>query len=315
MPSKGAHHVGMFPSDMITAVAFVTPNRFPAEAIREGFKVFTQRLKKTVVTGLILFGSGAGLPVPAIAEITSTVTGVVVPARAWDVSAEVSNKINRLHFVEGQVVAKGDLLVEFDTGFKELELALAEAQLNEALVAVEKAQEDFVRQQELKDRETVSEAQYQEALFALRAAQASAQTLRVQSDMAASLLAAQKLYAPFSGQMSSPNYRENANVNINRGREVATLVQLDPIHVRAPVPLERVMARLLSGQSEVAIHASIKVGLVLPDGSEFPYMGKIVSASFGLNADTEEAVVLIEFPNPDHLLRPGMEVVVTGYEN
>ena len=210
--------------------------------------IFGRRAKTLLAIVPILLTAGFAFPPTSAAQVTSTVEGIVVPARAWDVSAEVSNKINRLHFVEGQVVAKGDLLVEFDTGFKELELALAEAQLNEALVAVEKAQEDFARQQELKDRETVSEAQYQEALFALRAAQASAQTLRVQSDMAASLLAAQKLYAPFSGQMTSPNYRENANVNINRGREVATLVQLDPIHVRAPVPIDRVMERVLSGE-------------------------------------------------------------------
>ena len=315
MPSKGAHYVGMFPSDMISTVASVASNRVPAEAIREGFKVFTQWAKKTVVTGLVLVGSGLGLPVPATAEITSTVTGVVVPARAWDVSAETSNKISKLHFVEGQVVAKGDLLVEFDTGFKELEVALADAQLNEAMIAYQKAAEVFARQEDLLDREAVSEAVFKDALFALRTSEAAVQTLQVRRDMAAALLAAQKLYAPFNGQMSAPNFRENANVSINRDREIATLVQFDPIHVRAPVPLERVMARLLSGQSEVAIHASIKVGLVLPDGSEFPYMGKIVSASFGLNADTEEAVVLIEFPNPDHLLRPGMEVVVTGYEN
>ncbi len=277
--------------------------------------IFGRRAKTLLAIVPILLAAGFAFPPTSAAQVTSTVEGIVVPARAWDVSAEVSNKINRLHFVEGQVVAKGDLLVEFDTGFKELELALAEAQLNEALVAVEKAQEDFARQQELKDRETVSEAQYQEALFALRAAQASAQTLRVQSDMAASLLAAQKLYAPFSGQMTSPNYRENANVNINRGREVATLVQLDPIHVRAPVPIDRVMERVLSGEDETAIHASITVRLELPDGTEFPHTGRIISASIGLNPDTDEAAVLVAFPNPEHVLRPGMDVVVTGYEN
>ncbi len=38
--------------------------------------------------------------------VTSTVVGTVVPARSWDISAEVSNKINRLHFIEGQIVSK-----------------------------------------------------------------------------------------------------------------------------------------------------------------------------------------------------------------
>lgn len=68
------------------------------------------------------------------------------------------------------------MLVEFDKGLKELELNLAEAQLNETLIAVEMAKKTFERREGLKDRETVSEAQYQEALYGLRSAEASAET-------------------------------------------------------------------------------------------------------------------------------------------
>jgi multidrug efflux pump subunit AcrA (membrane-fusion protein) len=50
--------------------------------------------------------------------LTSTVEGTVVAARSWNVSAEMGGKINRIHFIEGQQVYQGDLLVEFDTDFK-----------------------------------------------------------------------------------------------------------------------------------------------------------------------------------------------------
>ena len=33
-----------------------------------------------------------------------TADGVVVAARSWDISAEVSNKISRIHFITGQIV-------------------------------------------------------------------------------------------------------------------------------------------------------------------------------------------------------------------
>ncbi len=49
-------------------------------------------------------------------------------ARSYDISTEVSNKTNRLRFVQGQFVKRGDLLVEFDTGFKKLEVELTEAE-------------------------------------------------------------------------------------------------------------------------------------------------------------------------------------------
>lgn len=247
--------------------------------------------------------------------ITSTVEGIVVPARAWDVSAEVSNKISRLHFIEGQIVAEGDLLVEFDTGFKQLELDLAEARLAEAEVAVAEASEVLARQEELRETDTVSEARYRDALFALRRAEAAYQTLAVQRDMARIILDAQKLYAPFDGQISAPRYRENANVNIEDSREIATIVQLDPIHVRAPVTLERVLVRMQSGEAEEDIKNSISVELSLPDGSAYEHRGRPLTTSYDLDPETEAGVVIIEFPNPDRILRPGMGVIVTGYEN
>ncbi len=247
-------------------------------------------------------------------SVTSTVEGTVVPARSWDVSAEVSNKISKLHFIEGQIVSKGDLLVEFDSGFKKLELELAEAQLAKAAVALEEAKSVLTRKEELRQKNAVSEADYSDALFAVRSAAADHQALKVRRDMAEQILMVQKLYAPFDGQMSAPRYRENANVNIEHSREIATIVQLDPVHVRAPVPIERVLYRLQAARSEAEVAAAITVKLTLPDGMEYPHAGRIVSASYGLDESSQGAAVIVEFPNPEKVLRPGMKVVATGYE-
>ena len=258
---------------------------------------------------LIAVGSLANAQTP-----TSTVDGLVVPARARDISAEMSNKINRLHFIEGEVVAEGDLLVEFDSGFKKLELELAEANLERGAIALEEAREVLSRQEELRENNTVSEAAYRDALFATRLAETDHRALEVQRDMADAILNSQKLYAPFDGQISAPQYRENANVNIDDSREIATIVQLDPIHVRAPVPLERYLMRALSGANEEELARSISVVLTLPDGTEFAHAGRILASGYALDPETNVGAVLIEFPNPDRILRPGMKVVVSGFE-
>lgn len=269
-------------------------------------------MKKTVFTLLALCSfHGAALA----QTMTSSVEGTVASARSWDVSAELSNKINRLHFIEGQFVTKGDLLVEFDSGFKELELKLADARLKEAQIELERTQAELARQEELRSREAISEAVYQEARFSMKSAEASVLVLEVQRDMAAAILAAQKLYAPFDGQISAPNYRENANVNIDDSREIATIVQLDPIHVRAHASLERVLARMQAGESEQEIKERQYVLLELPDGTRYEHRGDPLTASYDLDPETEAGVVIVEFPNPDRILRPGMKVIVTGYEN
>jgi multidrug resistance efflux pump len=95
------------------------------------------RLSLPLVAALMLICSTA-----TAETITSTVKGTVVPARAWDVSAEASNKIGRIHFIESQMVSKGDLLVEFDTLFEELELRLAEVDYFDAKFAAWMAKAD-----------------------------------------------------------------------------------------------------------------------------------------------------------------------------
>jgi multidrug efflux pump subunit AcrA (membrane-fusion protein) len=72
--------------------------------------------------------------------------GIVVPARSWDVSAEVSNQITKIHFVRGQQVKKGELLVEMDTYFKKLDVELAEVSLLRVNAALKKAKENLQRQ-------------------------------------------------------------------------------------------------------------------------------------------------------------------------
>ncbi len=71
-----------------------------------------------------------------LGKVTSSAEGVVMAARSWDISTEFRNKINRLRLVQGQFVKHGDLLVEFDTGFKKLEVELAEAELVRAAAQI-----------------------------------------------------------------------------------------------------------------------------------------------------------------------------------
>ena len=259
---------------------------------------------------LVFFGLAVNAETP-----TYAVEGTVVPARTWNVSPEMNNKINRIHFVEGQNVSKGDLLVQFDTGFKQMELDLSEAELGQAAVALEKAQVDFSRQDELWEREAISEAAHLDAQFALRKAEADFQVLKAKRDIAVGLLSAQRLHAPFDGFMTAPKFAENTNVITVPGAEVTTLIQLDPIHVRGFQPLDQVMERLLAGEATLETAAKIRATLQLPNGETYAHEGHVVSWSVGLDEEVNQKVVIAEFPNPDHILRPGMKVTMTGVEN
>jgi RND family efflux transporter MFP subunit len=246
-------------------------------------------------------------------SFTAAGIGIVLPARSWDISAEVSNKINKLHFIEGQFVKKGDLLVEFDRAFKLLEVRLAKTALAQARADLAKAKEKLARKEKLSES-AVSVAELRDAVLDSTIAETVAEKAAIQLEMAELILSAQKLYAPFDGQMTAPRYRDNANVDVAEGHEIATLIQLDPIHVRIEGKYERLFDRLSAGQSEAEVLGRMTLVLQLPNGTRCSHNGRLLTSAFKFNPDTGLGTVIGEFPNPAHILRPGLKVKVSGYE-
>ena len=53
-----------------------------------------------------------------------------------------------------------------------------------------------------------------------------------------------------------------------------------------------------------------EISLILPNGERFAHTGKIVTGSNEFNRDSQMIDILAEFPNPNYLLRPGLNVTV-----
>jgi len=50
--------------------------------------------------------------------------------------------------------------------------------------------------------------------------------------------------------------------------------------------------------------------LVLPTGDKYPHKGRLVAGAYDFNPATQTTEVTVEFPNPDYLLRPGLNVTL-----
>jgi RND family efflux transporter MFP subunit len=263
--------------------------------------------------GMSASGTLAQENTKAEGRFTSAGTGIVLPARSWDISAEVSNKINKLHFIEGQFVKKGDLLVEFDRAFKALDVRLAKTALAQANANLAKANENLARKKKLSEG-VVSVAELRDAMLDATIAETEAEKAAIQLKMAELILSVQELRAPFGGQMTAPRYRENANVDVKEGHEIATLIQLDPVHIRIQGNYERLFAQLSAGESEADLLGRITLVLELPNGTRYSDTGRLLTSAFKFDPDTGLGTVIGEFPNPEHILRPGLKVKVSGYE-
>ena len=50
--------------------------------------------------------------------------------------------------------------------------------------------------------------------------------------------------------------------------------------------------------------------LVLPTGDKYPHKGRLVAGAYDFSPVTQTSELTVEFPNPDYLLRPGLNVTL-----
>lgn len=108
--------------------------------------------------------------------------------------------------------------------------------------------------------------------------------------------------------MSEPRFPEGTFLKRELKSRMARIIQLDPIRVAAEAPFEVYYERRLITASDEATRQAIELTLILPNGVRYPHKGRLVSGGYQFENKSQKMEVWAEFPNPDHLLRPGLRV-------
>jgi len=238
--------------------------------------------------------------------------GTVAAAREAEVAPRLDGLLLKINFVAGQLVKKGDLLFEFASRDKELSVAVAQANLKEAEAQLRLVEVKLKNAQTLRTRNVASQMQLLEAEAQRDLAAAKADEARANAQIAELVLEQTKLYAPISGIISRSMVKEGTYIT-KEAREqsrLATIVQLDPIHVIGQAPAAMYFQRGETVPSIERIAERREFSIVLPNGDEYPQKGRVVGGSYAFNAETQTTEVTAEFPNPDYLLRPGLTVTL-----
>jgi membrane fusion protein (multidrug efflux system) len=193
---------------------------------------------------------------------------------------EVSGRIARLGFAEGQRVRRGQLLVQLDDTLQRAQLQQAEAQASIARTNLQ-------RSRELLAQNFVSQSAVDQNAASLQVAEA-------QVALAQAQLARMRVLAPFDGtaglkQVDMGDY-------VKDGADIVNIEDLTALTVQFAVP-ERYIDRLRVGQSvEVAVDA-------LPGRS---FKGRVRAVDSQVDANGRALQVLAQVDNPGALLKPGM---------
>lgn len=229
--------------------------------------------------------------------LTSKLPGRTSAYRIAEVRPQVDGIIQKRLFDEGSEVKAGQQLYQIDPATYQASFQSAQATQLSA-----KALAD--RYKLLVADKAVSQQAYDEANAA--ALQAKAALERASIDLRYT-----KVLAPISGRIGRSAASEGALVNNGQAAALATIQQLDPIYVdvtQSSKELLKLRADLEAGRLQKAADGSAKAALVLEDGSHYTHEGRLEFSEVTVDEGTGSVILRAVFPNPDHLLLPGMFV-------
>ncbi len=243
--------------------------------------------------------------------LTTELPGRTTAFLTADVRPQVNGLILRRIFVEGAEVKAGDPLYQIDPATYQATYDSALATLAYDQAALVTARAKSARYKPLAAAQAVSRQDYDDAVAAAGEAVATIGTAQAAIEQAKINLTYTKVNAPISGRIGRSAVTPGALVTAGQTTVLATVTQLDPIYVDVIQPaatLLRLRQELAAGKIQQTGPNQAKIELILESGAKYPISGTLQFSEVTVDQATGTVVVRAIFPNPDHLLLPGLFV-------
>jgi RND family efflux transporter MFP subunit len=238
--------------------------------------------------------------------------GRFVAVDSIEVRARVSGYLYGVHFQDGQLIEKGDLLFTIDRRPFEATLAQAQATLAQARANLAYAEADLKRGENLVRGNTITQQTFDQRTQAKRVAEANVAAQEAALRQALLDLEFTELRAPVSGRIGD---RRVSPGNLVTGGTtgtttlLATITTIDPIRFEFTVDETSYLRYLrLAGRGTSAANRGFDapVRLKLIDEAKFTRAGKLDFVDNAIDRASGTIRSRAEFPNADGTLTPGM---------
>ena len=236
--------------------------------------------------------------------IVLTGLGTVQAANTVLVRSRVDGQITSLHFTEGQVVTKGDLLAEIDPRPYKAALEQAQAKKQQDDANLSNAQRDLGRFQSLAKNDYATKQQLD-----TQTSQVAQLTAQIAADQAAidntqTQLDYATIRSPLTGRAGFRLIDQGNIVNASSASGIVEIAQVQPIAVIYTEP-ENTLADLAAGQKD----GKLAVKALASDGLTPLADGKLDTLNNEVDAGSGTIRIKALFDNHDNRLWPGLSVV------
>jgi RND family efflux transporter MFP subunit len=251
---------------------------------------------------------------PRVQAVSDTlvVTGNAESVNTVKLVARVPGYLEQIHFQDGQIVKKDDLLFTIQQDQYKDQLQQAEGQLEAAKVARDHAHLEVGRYTALLRQHATSQVDVDHWVFEEKTAEANIQATEAQVALAKLNLGYTEVTAPFDGQMGRHLVDPGNMVGGDGGPPaLAEIMQLDPIYVVASISSQQALQiRANLDQRRLSLDElhKIPVEAALSDETGFPHHGTIQYVAPQIDPQTGTLYVRGILRNPDRTLLPGMFV-------
>ncbi len=268
-----------------------------------------------VVAGGIFFFTSSGksenqqwltLPVTqGNLDVVVTATGTLAADTTVQVGTQVSGTIAKLYADWNTHVRRGQVLAQLDTTFLWASVEQAEANLKKAQVASDQAQRTFNRVKQLFQRNLDSQSDYDTALSDFQTAQANVLQAQTALDQSKINLSYATIKSPISGVVISRN--------VDIGQTVASSFNTPTLFTVAN-SLADMQIQASVDEGDIG---SVKVGqpvtFTVDAFSNDTFKGRVTQIRLQPTVvqNVVEYTVIIDVPNPDLKLMPGMTANLT----
>ena len=247
----------------------------------------------------------------ASVPVTTELPGRTAAYLVAQVRARVDGIVQKREFDEGGDIQANERLYQIDPAPYQAALQSAQAQLARARASLESTSAQADRDKVLVASNAVSKQTYINAVAARDQAAADVESGLAAVRSATINLGYTDVVSPITGRVGPSLVTQGAYVQASAATPMATVQQIDPIYVdlnETSVDGLRLRQQVATGRIHLNGPDQTKVRLVLEDGSSYAHEGLLQFTDISVNQGTGSVTVRAIFPNPDHLLLPGMFV-------